>query len=53
MPPFTYTLLHPEARLSEEVRGTLIAALQQVLADDPPVDTTAPVPVDPPLRGGA
>ena len=32
MPPFTYTLLHSEARLTEEDRAMLIAALQAVLA---------------------
>ena len=36
MPPLTYTLLHPDARLTDEERATLIAALQVALADAPP-----------------
>jgi mono/diheme cytochrome c family protein len=36
MPPRNYTLLHPDARLTDEERATLIAALRGVLADDPP-----------------
>lgn len=38
MPPFTYTLLHSEARLTKEDRAMLIAALQAVLADAPQGD---------------
>jgi mono/diheme cytochrome c family protein len=38
MPPFTYTLLHPDARLTDEERATLIASLQELLATDPPID---------------
>ena len=38
MPPFTYTLSHPESRLTEEDRAMLIAALQAVLADAPQGD---------------
>ncbi len=33
MPPVSYTLVHPEARLSDEERATLIAALQLAIAD--------------------
>ena len=36
MPPTSYTLLHPDARLTEEERATLIAALQVALAEAPP-----------------
>lgn len=36
MPPTSYTLLHPDARLTEEERATLLAALQIALAEAPP-----------------
>ncbi|HEY6566335.1 MAG TPA: heme-binding domain-containing protein [Actinomycetota bacterium] len=36
MPPVNYTLLHPDARLTEEERATLLAALQVALAEAPP-----------------
>lgn len=36
MPPANYTLLHPDARLTEEERATLIAALRVVLEEAPP-----------------
>ena len=38
MPPPSYTLLHPDAKLTEEERATLIAELQRLLANDPPPD---------------
>lgn len=38
MPPFTYTLLHPDARLTDDERATLIASLRELLATDPPID---------------
>ncbi|MDH4111586.1 MAG: heme-binding domain-containing protein [Actinomycetota bacterium] len=38
MPPTSYRLIHPAARLSEEERATLIAAMRQMLRDSPPID---------------
>ena len=35
MPPANYMLLHPDARLSDEERATLLAALQVALAEAP------------------
>ena len=35
MPPANYELLHPDARLTDEQRATLIAALQLALAEAP------------------
>ncbi len=38
MPPWSYTLAHPAARLSERERQELIVALQEMLRRSPPVD---------------
>jgi mono/diheme cytochrome c family protein len=37
MPPTSYTLIHPEARLSDADRATLLAAMRQMLRDSPPI----------------
>lgn len=36
MPPVSYTLIHPSARLSDADRATLLAAMEQMLKDSPP-----------------
>jgi len=36
MPPVSYTLIHPSARLSEEERATVLTAMRRMLADSPP-----------------
>lgn len=38
MPLRKYTLLHPQARLSDEMRAALVRGLRATLAADPPVD---------------
>ncbi|MGH2540798.1 MAG: heme-binding domain-containing protein [Actinomycetota bacterium] len=38
MPPRTYTLIHPAARLSDAERATLVAAMDQMLRDSPPIE---------------
>jgi mono/diheme cytochrome c family protein len=37
MPPVSYTLIHPSARLSDEECSALIAAMRQMLRDSPPI----------------
>ena len=37
MPPVSYTLIHPSARLSGEERATLLAAMRQMLDRSPPI----------------
>jgi mono/diheme cytochrome c family protein len=37
MPPTSYTLIHPEARLSDADRATLLAAMRRMLRDSPPI----------------
>ena len=37
MPPLSYTLIHPSARLSDAERATLLAAMEQMLQDSPPI----------------
>jgi len=37
MPPVSYTLIHPSARLSDAERATLFAAMEQMLQDSPPI----------------
>jgi hypothetical protein len=38
MPPVSYTLIHPDARLSEEDRATLLAAMRQMLRTSPAIE---------------
>jgi mono/diheme cytochrome c family protein len=37
MPPASYSLIHPAARLSDAERATLLAAMRQMLRDSPPI----------------
>jgi mono/diheme cytochrome c family protein len=37
MPPTSYSLIHPSARLSDAERATLLEALRQMLRDSPPI----------------
>jgi hypothetical protein len=38
MPPTSYTVIHPSARLSDAERATLLAAMRQMLRDSPPIE---------------
>ena len=38
MPPVSYTLIHPAARLSDEDRARLLAALRRMLRASPPIE---------------
>jgi Haem-binding domain len=38
MPPTSYTLIHPEARLTYVDRVTLLATMRQMLRDPPPIE---------------
>lgn len=37
MPPVSYTLIHPSARLTDAQRATLLSAMEQMLRDSPPI----------------
>jgi hypothetical protein len=37
MPPTSYTLIHPEARLTDAQRATLLDAMRRMLRDSPPI----------------
>jgi hypothetical protein len=37
MPPTSYTLIHPEARLTDVQRATLLDAMRRMLRDSPPI----------------
>jgi hypothetical protein len=37
MPPTSYSLIHPAARLSEAERAILLDAMRQMLRDSPPI----------------
>ena len=37
MPPTSYSLIHPAARLSDAERATLLEAMRQMLFDSPPI----------------
>jgi len=37
MPPTSYTLIHPRARLSDAERATLLDAMRRMLRDSPPI----------------
>lgn len=37
MPPTSYTLIHPDARLTDAQRATLLDAMRRMLRDSPPI----------------